>query len=113
MDEAADFATPRGWHVLNRLATDVDSFMGFATSLAMAFQGINFQPVPLTKQNMSTDIHITAQRYQESEVNQDESAGELPPREYRQDKMLKDIPHFYFGNVVGATEISVYILFPR
>jgi hypothetical protein len=70
----------------------------------MARQGLWFQPVPLKKQNISTDVHIN------STVDSQSHNPDRPSRLVS--AMLKDIPHFILGKVVGAPDISVYILFP-
>jgi hypothetical protein len=87
-----------------QVAFDIDSFLGFASSLAMARQGLWYQPVPLAKQNMETDVHIRSHMAHAS--NNPEQPTRLASA------MLKDIPHFILGRVVGASDISVYILFP-
>jgi hypothetical protein len=88
-----------------QVAFDIDSFLGFASSLAMARQGLFYQPAAQMRQNMSTDVHI------ETRVFEDNSDVEQPSRSHL--AMLKDIPHFLLGRVVGAQEITVYILFPH
>lgn len=40
------------------IAFDIDSFLGFATSLAFAKKGLWSQIAPQTKQNLSADVHI-------------------------------------------------------
>jgi hypothetical protein len=40
------------------VAFDIDSFLGFATSLAFAKKGLWSQIAPQTKQNISADVHI-------------------------------------------------------
>jgi hypothetical protein len=88
-----------------QVAFDIDSFLGFASSLAMARQGLFYQPAPQMRQNMPTDVHIETRIFQENE-NPDQ-----PSRSYL--AMLKDVPHFLLGRVVGALDITVHILFPH
>jgi hypothetical protein len=88
-----------------RVAFDVDSFHGFASSLAVASQGLFYQPAPLMKQNMSTDVHLESRVYQDSDDPEQPSRSQLA--------MLKDIPHFRLGGLIGAHDIVVYILFPH
>src|SRR6266480_5127431 len=98
-----------------QVSFDVDSFLGFASSLAMARQGLWYQPVPIMRQNISTDIHIKSSiagrsNNQEQPEHNDYDEAEQPER--LTSAMLKDIPHFFLGSVIGAPDISVYILFP-
>jgi hypothetical protein len=88
-----------------QVAFDIDSFHGFASSLAMASQGLFYQPAPLMKQNMSTDIHLESRIYQDSDDPEQPSRSQLA--------MLKNIPHFRLGGLIGAHDIVVYILFPH
>ena len=87
-----------------QVAYDIDSFLGFASSLAMARQGLFYQPAPLMKQNIATDVHINSRVYQDSPDPEHPARSQLA--------MLKDIPHFRLGCLIGAQDISVYILFP-
>jgi hypothetical protein len=77
---------------------DIDSFLGFATSLAVARQGINIYPAPLFTQNMKTDVHIAATHVQ------DDTPSSI---------MLKEIPHFRLGDIVGFGGVELHILFPH
>jgi hypothetical protein len=81
-----------------RVAFDVDSFLGFASSLAVARQGLWHQPAPQMRQNMTTDVHVETNVFE---------AGRSRLT------MLKDIPHFLLGRVVGAHDITMHILFPH
>ena len=88
-----------------KVAVDVDSFLGFASSLAVARQGLWYQPAPLTHQNMQNDVHITTTAY---------STGDDPDQPARQwNAMLRDVPHFLLGRVIGAHDIVVFVLFPH
>jgi hypothetical protein len=87
------------------VAFDVDSFLGFASTLALARQGLWYQPAPQMRQNMKTDVHI------ETNVFPDGGDTEAPTRSHL--AMLKDVPHFLLGRVVGAHDITVHVLFPH
>lgn len=87
------------------IAFDIDSFLFFASSLAAARQGVHYQPAPQIQQNLQTDIHINTTVY---ETGDD---PDLPPRPRA--AILKDVPHFHLGRVEGASDISLYILFPH
>jgi hypothetical protein len=86
------------------VAFDIDSFLGFATSLAMARQGITYQPSSRIEQNMKTDVHV------QMDTSQGSNEPDQPPR--MSATILKDVPHFQLGRIIGASEITLYILFP-
>lgn len=87
------------------VAFDIDSFLGFFRSLAAARKGIVYQPASLMRQNISTDVHLQTPVY-----NQPDDAEETPRSSLA---MLKNVPHFLLGRVVGATDITVHVLFPH
>jgi hypothetical protein len=88
-----------------QVAFDIDSFLGFASSLAMARQGLWYQPAPKMRQNMTTDMHIETTIYQEGGDSEQTPRSSLA--------MLRDVPHFLLGRVVGAHDITVHVLFPH
>ncbi len=87
------------------VAHDIDSFLGFFRSLAAARQGIIYQPAPMMRQNIATDVHL------QTIVHDQPENPEQAPRPTS--VMLKDVPHFLLGRVVGAPDITVHILFPH
>lgn len=88
-----------------RVAFDIDSFLGFASSLAMARQGLWYQPAPQMRQNMTNDVHL------ETNIFRDSDDADRPPRASL--ALLRDVPHFLLGRVEGAHDITVHILFPH
>jgi len=114
---------------------DIDSFLGFPSSLAVAKNGIEFQLAPMSVHNLTTDIHInrSAIRRPTREDTEDVDADDPnppPPRPRSQEDgedgaeeasrlpsyratPLKDIAHFLFGRVSSATHTTIYILFPH
>ena len=88
-----------------RVAFDIDSFLGFASSLAMARQGLWYQPAPQIRQNMTTDVHL------ETDILRDGGDPEEIPQLSR--ALLRDVPHFLLGRVVGAHDVTVHVLFPH
>lgn len=84
---------------------DIDSFLGFFRSLAAARQGILYQPAPLMRQNVTTDVHIQTKVYDQTDDPEEAPRSSLA--------MLKNVPHFLLGRLWGATEISVHVLFPH
>jgi hypothetical protein len=87
------------------VAYDIDSFLGFATSLAFAKKGLWSQVASQMKQNIATDVHIN------TSISQPHTDPERPPR--TRQAMLKHTPHFMLGRVEGAHDIAVYVLFPH
>ena len=91
--------------VASDVAYDIDSFVGFGSSLGMARKGLWVQPVSQMRQNMTADVHIETTVFHISEDI------EQPMRS--SSAMLRDVPHFLLGRVVGAHDITIHILFPH
>lgn len=87
------------------VAFDIDSFLGFATSLAFAKKGLWSQTAPQMKQNMTADVHIRDRMFIPNED------PERPDRS--RPAMLHQIPHFMLGRIEGAHDIAVFVLFPH
>ncbi len=87
------------------VAFDVDSFLGFVSSLAAARQGLRYQPAPQARQNLAADVHIQMPVFEENDNPEHIPRSSLA--------MLKDIPHFLVGRIEGGHDIVVYILFPH
>ena len=88
-----------------QVAFDVDSFLGFWSSLAAAKQGIVHQPASISRHNLQTDVHLEMNAFTPGDEG-DESIRSSQ-------RMLKDVPHFLLGRVFGATNVTVHILFPH
>lgn len=83
---------------------DVDSFLGFASSLGVARKGIFYQPSPHACQNLTTDVHFGLDVSDpDPSLNQGTSSSFA---------MLRDAPHCFFGRIVGAENATVHIFFP-
>jgi len=87
------------------VAFDIDSFLGFADSLAFARKGLWYQPAPQMRQNMTTDVHLETNAFASS------ADPEQPVRSRL--AMLRDVPHFLLGRVTGAHDITLFVLFPH
>jgi hypothetical protein len=87
-----------------RVKFDVDSIVGFCSSLAVAKGGIRWNwtqtPVPPLK----SGLHLAKQRVQYSD-----SHGHL----HSVLKPVHEIPHYTLGRFVGFEDVSLYLLFPR
>jgi len=81
---------------------DIDSFLGFAQSLAFARQGVDFNLFPRFHTNIQNDLHLYMTVYH------DYGRGERPVH-----VKLKKVPHYYAGRVLGHEDITFYIFFPR
>lgn len=88
------------------IAYDIDSFLGFADSLAVARKGLWYQPAPQMRQNMTADVHLETKAYDSGTDGQERSSRSRMA-------MLRDIPHFLLGRVEGAHDIALYVLFPH
>lgn len=87
------------------VAFDIDSFLGFATSLAFAKKGLWSQIAPQTRQNINADVHIRDRMF---------TPNVDPERaDHSRLAMLQRIPHFMLGRIEGAHDITVYVLFPH
>lgn len=87
------------------VAYDVDSFLGFASSLGFAKKGLWSQIAPQTRQNITADVHIQERMFVPHDNPERPDHARLA--------MLQRIPHFMLGRVEGAHDISVYVLFPH
>jgi hypothetical protein len=87
------------------VAFDIDSFLGFATSLAFAKKGLWSQIAPQMKQNMTADVHIRDRMFVPNEDPERPDHSRLA--------MLHQIPHFMLGRIEGAHDIAVFVLFPH
>jgi hypothetical protein len=83
-------------------AFDVDSYLGFASSLAVARRGIRYQPAPQYSQNLTNDVHFRMDAYPDAD-RPDRAVHTMP----------RDIPHFLLGWIEGAHHMPIYILFPH
>lgn len=88
-----------------QVAFDVDSFLGFWSSLSAVKQGIVHQRASISPQNLQTDVYLKMNTFTPGHVGDDTI--------YSAQRKLKDVPHFLLGRVYGATHITVHILFPH
>jgi hypothetical protein len=91
-----------------QVAFDIDSFLGFASSLAVARQGLWYQPAPQQRQNIRSDLHI-----QTHVGSTDPATDEEPAPRSSTAAQPRDLPHFLLGRVEGAHDITIHILFPH
>lgn len=84
---------------------DIDSFLGFATSLGVARNGLLYQPSPLATQNLSSDVHFGLDVLQTNL-----SAGSTTRSSF---DMLRDVPHFILGRLIGAENVTLHVFLPH
>lgn len=89
------------------IAYDIDSFLGFANSLAFAKHGIMYQPAPQVRQNMTNNVHLQTDLFQLG-TNDNSQPSLLGER-----AMLRDVPHFHLGRLEGITDVTIHVLFPH
>ncbi|PMD12913.1 hypothetical protein NA56DRAFT_652194, partial [Hyaloscypha hepaticicola] len=76
---------------------DFDSFLGFAPSLDFAKQGLLLNTYPRFQQNISRSVHLFSNITDTSN----------PTRSKVIKVPLHNVPHYYFGKVIGREDISV------
>jgi hypothetical protein len=80
-------------------AFDIDSVLGFATSLSFARYGLTMNLDPQFVNNLAASVHLTLS---------------VPgSRGYPQRQPLHRVPHIYLGRVTGYDDFSVFLFFPR
>jgi hypothetical protein len=87
-----------------RVALDIDSAGGFASSLAVAREGIYWKARRAPVSNLRSSLHMPPLL-----VEWFTPSGKLR----RQRKPLHRIPHLPFGRLAGFSEVELYIIFPR
>jgi len=96
------YSESRPSHQSNRplsVAYDIDSFLAFPTSLAVATSGLSIVLYPVFTLNIRTDLHLQITLPETVESSQ-------------RSVKIWNIPHFLLGNLVGLLKINVYLLFP-
>ena len=81
---------------------DIDSALGYATSLAFAKHGLMVNLAPQFHANIRTNLHLY------SHVTHDYGRG---PRQVRVG--LHDVPHYCLGYLSQQEHTRVYVFFPR
>lgn len=83
---------------------DVDSIVGFPTSLGFARWGIRWNPTQMQVSDLQSGLHLPPQRIQFFD-----SHGHF----HSQRQPIHKVPHYTIGRLVGFEDASLYILFPR
>ena len=83
---------------------DIDSIVGFPTSLGFAKWGIRWNPTQMQVSDLQSGLHLPGQRIQYFD-----SHGHF----HSQLQPIHKVPHYTIGRLVGFEDASLYVLFPR
>ncbi|KAB8266546.1 hypothetical protein BDV30DRAFT_247683 [Aspergillus minisclerotigenes] len=96
----ADFHPPSS----SSVTFDIDSIVGYPTSLAVAKQGIRWHPTQMMVSDLQSSLHLSP--VQVSYVDKQGCAHTVR-------RPVHKVPHYTFGRVAGFEDISLYLLFPQ
>ncbi|MBE7180211.1 MAG: hypothetical protein INR71_03215 [Terriglobus roseus] len=91
----------------------MDSFLGFADSLAVAREGLRYVPVSHHSKNLKTDLHLQKETFHRRRRPDEDPDGEQEAPVRSRQVMIRDAPHLHIGYINGYPEASVYIIFPH
>src|SRR3954464_5567953 len=97
--EADDRAT-----VTAEVTFDIDSVLGFPSSLGVAKQGIRWNPTQMAVSDLRSDLHLDSRL-----AHYVDSHGHA----HSVRKPLHQLPHYTFGRLVGFEDVSLYLFFPH
>lgn len=83
---------------------DIDSTVGFPSSLAVAKRGVRWHPSQAPISDLRSSLHLRPRS-----VFVFDEAG----REHHVHRPVHEIPHYTFGRLVGFEDVSLYFLFPH
>ena len=86
------------------VAFDIDSVLGFPSSLGIAKQGIRWNPTQMAVSDLRSDLHLDSHL-----AHYVDSHGHA----YSVRKPLHQLPHYTFGRLVGFKDVSLYLFFPH
>ncbi|KAE8357305.1 hypothetical protein BDV27DRAFT_164642 [Aspergillus caelatus] len=97
-------ATDHHSDTVTEVTFDIDSIVGFASSLAVAKQGVRWNPTQMAVSDLQSSLHLDPLPVQY-----------LDPqgRSHRALRAVHEIPHYTFGRLTGFEDISLILLFPR
>ncbi|PVH90217.1 hypothetical protein DM02DRAFT_665366 [Periconia macrospinosa] len=82
---------------------DIDSILGFPNSLAVAKQGIRWNPTQMAVSDLQSDLHLDSRLAHYVDRHGHGHSVRRP---------LHQLPHYSFGRLVGFEDISLYLFFP-
>ncbi|KAH7394710.1 hypothetical protein BKA66DRAFT_410383, partial [Pyrenochaeta sp. MPI-SDFR-AT-0127] len=83
---------------------DIDSVIGFGTSLAMAKRVIHWNPTQMPVSDLQSDLHLNHRQ-----VHYLDRHG----HSHTVRKPVHHLPHYMLGRLVGFEDISLYLFFSR
>ncbi|KAL7903984.1 hypothetical protein GGI35DRAFT_484874 [Trichoderma velutinum] len=83
---------------------DVDSIIGFPSSLSVAKRGIRWSPTRMTVSDLQSDLHLRS--FPVTYLDADGVQRQVH-------RPVHQVPHYTFGRVIGFEDISLYFLFPK
>jgi hypothetical protein len=83
---------------------DIDSIVGFAHSLAVAKNGVRWNPTQMAVTDLHSSLHLDPIPVTYSGID---------GRTHHVRRPIHQIPHYNFGRLIGFEDISLYFLFPR
>ncbi|PVH90385.1 hypothetical protein DM02DRAFT_547899, partial [Periconia macrospinosa] len=83
---------------------DIDSVLGFPSSLAVAKQGIRWNPTQMAVSDLQSDLHLNSRLAHYVDRHGHAHSVSRP---------LHQLPHYTFGRLVGFEDISLYLVFPH
>jgi len=89
----------------SHVAFDVDSYLGFASSLAVARKGLWYHPAPQRQQNMTADVHVETKWFRGRRNGEQSSRPSLA--------LPRDVPHLFLGSLMGSVNTTLHVLFPH
>jgi hypothetical protein len=83
---------------------DIDSIMGYPTSLAVAKQGIRWHPSQMVVSDLQSSLHLNT-----VPVHYEDQHGHA----HTVRRPVHQLPHYTFGRLMGFEDVSLYLLFPH
>ena len=83
---------------------DIDSVLGFPNSLAVAKQGVRWNPTKMTITDLRSDLHLNSRLTHYFDRHGHAHSVQKP---------LHQLPHYTFGRPMGFEDISLYTFFPH
>ena len=87
-----------------KVTFDIDSILGFPSSLAVAKQGIRWNPTQMAVSDLQSDLHLNSRL-----AHYVDRHG----RAHSVRRPLHQLPHYTLGRLVGFEDISLYLVFPH
>jgi hypothetical protein len=83
---------------------DIDSVLGFPSSLAVAKQGIRWNPTQMAVSDIRSDLHLNSRLAHYIDRHGHAHSVRRP---------LYQLPNYNFGRLIGFEDVSLYLFFPH